>query len=89
MGLFARGWVSGRAHPSGRPHRFLLFTPPGNSRSNGRSNTYPFQHLVGIIEVAQHALNVGFVGRPGQEAPKGPLHALHGGGGGWLQLRAT
>jgi hypothetical protein len=42
--------------------------------------TYLFQHGFGVVEVMQHGLDIGLVGGPLQEPPKGSLGALHGEG---------
>lgn len=38
---------------------------------------YLHQHLVRIVKVAQHCLNIGLIGGSGQEPAERPLHALH------------
>lgn len=38
---------------------------------------YLCQHDLGVLEVGQHGLNVGFIGGSGEEPPSEPLHALH------------
>ena len=48
-----------------------------------RAGTHALQHLVAVVEIPQHGLNVGLVGSAGHEGqtPKLPLHSLHGDGG--------
>jgi hypothetical protein len=42
---------------------------------------YLLQHLVRVVEVGQHRLDISFIRRPvGHKAPDFPLDALHGGG---------
>lgn len=48
------------------------------AQPSGR-RAYLCQHNLGVVEVAQHGLDVGLIGRPGQEPPGEALHALHGG----------
>lgn len=40
-------------------------------------STYLFQHLLRLGEVGEHSFDIGLVGRPFQETPKGALGSLH------------
>jgi hypothetical protein len=52
-----------------------------------RSSTYLLEHRLRVGEVGEHGLDIGLVGRPFQEAPKGALRPLHRAR--WLQQRAA
>lgn len=77
----AINWLRAHSHPLAHG-----LTGPLN-RTSGQVTTHTLQHLVAVVEVPQHGLDVGLVGGPGHEgqAPELALHSLHGGGvdGAW------
>lgn len=79
-------WLEEAATPLRRSHTYDDTPPAGPGGLYGLSGatcTHILQHLVAVIEVAQHGLDVGLVGGPRHEGqtPKLPLHSLHGEGG--------
>lgn len=59
------------------PSSSCLSNRTEGSRYRMRDWTHFFQHLLGVVEVVQHCLDIGLVGRPFQETSEGALRALH------------
>jgi hypothetical protein len=65
----------------------LCNTPTDCGRHRTRSCTYLLEHRLRVSKVSEHSFDIGLVGRPLQEAPKGALRPLHGARR--VQLRAA